>query len=128
LGILKYREILKNFFDSTQVKNLFQSKYIVVCSAGLGSFKERPHLSLPPFVYPLFLHVQEGLAKIWSLEITDEQTVLPGKQRVILPARIAKRVHHLRPYLRVALFILIKFLGSDLQQEAHSFHIHILHP
>ena len=53
----------------------------------VGLNEEIPHLALPALVYFFRRHAGTCLLEVLSLQISDQQAVVPQKQRVVAPTR-----------------------------------------
>src|SRR3954447_12668221 len=84
--------------------------------------EERRHLLLPAVVDVGRRHRALRRLEVLRLDVADQQPVVAQEQRVVAPARRAQGLLHLRPYIAVALLVLVEPLRVDLQQEADALH------
>jgi hypothetical protein len=74
-------------------------------------------------IYLPLCHASPHTLEIFRLQISDQEAVIPQKQRVVSPPGFPQGCLHLWPHLAMALFVLFQSLRFDLQYEANSLHL-----
>src|ERR1700683_3364467 len=98
------------------MKHFLKQHQTVVRPRPLKGLKKRRHLSLPLSVDGVSLHRSNRLRKVGRLQITDKKTIATQKQRVVMPARAAQGVEHLRPDEFMPALVLFKPFRPNLKQ------------
>src|SRR5918992_1509847 len=118
------RSIAANAF-SGKVEHLLEPLETSVRPLPARQLEERRHLRLPPGVHVPGVHRGEGCLEVIAFQVPHQQPVVPEEQRVVAPARLAKRLQHLRPHLAVPRAVLIQAARAYAEQEADTFHVRL---
>src|SRR5215469_3431280 len=94
--------------NKLKVEDFFQRAHRAIGENAVGLNEEIPHLALPALVYFFLRHARPCLLEVLSLQVSDQQAVVPQKQRVVAPSRFTQGRLHLRPNLTMALPVLRK--------------------
>lgn len=81
----------------------------------LGGYEKRSHFPLPLRVYVPALHFRQRMLEIGRFQISDQESVGPQEQGIIVPAGLAEGAKHLRPDLAMPVFIFFQLLRADVQ-------------
>src|SRR5918999_6618403 len=121
------RSIAANAF-SGKVEHLLEPLEAGVRPLPARQLEERRHLRLPPGVHFPGVHRGEGCLEVIAFQVPHQQPVVPEEERVVAPARLAKRLQHLRPHLAVPRAVLVQAARAYAEQEADTFHVRLSFP
>src|SRR5271163_489723 len=100
----------------------FERRHGLVGSDTWWIHEKRSHLALPALIDLALGHPAARSPEVRSFQIADQQSIRPKEQRVVGPARLAKRLEHFRPDGAVPLPILFETLRPHLENEANALH------
>ena len=84
--------------------------------------KESGHFALPAVIDFAMGHGCARALKAFRFEITDQQTIGPQEERIVVPAGFPEGLLHFRPHRTVTFFVVLKAFRLDLQNKTDSLH------
>jgi len=105
---------------SIEVKDLFKREHVVIDCAVAQGLEELSHLRLPAGVDGVGFHGGGAFGEVVGFKIADEEAVWLEKEGVIAPACFLEGSEHLRPNVRMTLFVLLHMILADLEKKADS--------